>query len=838
MERSGLPSRGPSFNNYGDGPQNITTGTGNQFPGATFYAPVHLHHINHGTVLASLYTSPYRDRKDVNPDRVPGTCDWFVSHDRFLDWRECESSRMLWVSADPGCGKSVLAKYLVDFALPTTESRTVCYFFFKDGFEDQTNVAGALCCILHQLFKQKPKLLSTVLDRFVSGGETFIRSFSELWQTLIDVAKDENAGEIVCLFDAIDECEEQGWSQLAKALCKLYGTAANFNLKFLLTSRPYSTICRDFRPLDIPGLPAIHLSGESDDEMAKISREISVFIKARVQNIGARLRLTEKQQGVLLQQLMCVPNRTYLWAHLTLDLIEKAAGVDKHKILEITSQLPQTVDEAYDRILSKSSDLERAKKMLHITVAAARPLTLQEMNLALALLGGHLSYNELDPRPKGILREDVRDICGLFVTIINSKIYLLHQTAREFLVRNPGINSPQGTPKALKWKYALQPQESHGILANICIQHLLFEEFETHPLGENTALSQYVKGHIFLDYSAKNWATHVRFLPVESQKAMTESILKICDTNSRRFATWFRIYWTNTNIDFPTGFTTLMAASYFGLETAVECLRKKDGSHLDPRDDTHRRSALSWAAGNGFEVVVRLLIEIPDFGGAALKWWLRKNGRVNSADKYGRTPLTYAVWSGSMAVVELLIKAGIKVDSKDEIGGTPLSYAVCNGHKAIVELLLKKGTKVDSVDEISKELLFSAAKKGDEAVVELLVGTGKVDINTQDSIGATALHWVAREGHKEVISLLLKSAANVEVEDRSGGTPLAWAIEGGFETSIQVLLAETPKVNYWYYIVRLRFCMLWRKETKLLLDCYLKKVLYQTPTTTTSRRCR
>jgi len=43
---------------------------------------------------------------------------------------------MLWVSADPGCGKSVFAKYLVDSILTITESRIICYFFFKDDFED------------------------------------------------------------------------------------------------------------------------------------------------------------------------------------------------------------------------------------------------------------------------------------------------------------------------------------------------------------------------------------------------------------------------------------------------------------------------------------------------------------------------------------------------------------------------------------------------------------------------------------------------------------------------------------------------------------------------------
>src|SRR2546429_7888582 len=142
-------------------------------------------------ILKRLDTSPYRDRKDRNPDRIQGTCEWFVAHELFRDWQESKSSRMLWVSADPGCGKSVLAKYLVDSVLATTESRTTCYFFFKDDFEDQKSIVSALCCILHQLFLQKRILLSeTILERFEINGEKFTSSFGDLWDALISAAQD------------------------------------------------------------------------------------------------------------------------------------------------------------------------------------------------------------------------------------------------------------------------------------------------------------------------------------------------------------------------------------------------------------------------------------------------------------------------------------------------------------------------------------------------------------------------------------------------------------------------------------------------------------------------
>ncbi|KAF2177265.1 ankyrin, partial [Zopfia rhizophila CBS 207.26] len=61
---------------------------------------------------------------------------------------------------------------------------------------------------------------------------------------------------------------------------------------------------------------------------------------------------------------------------------------------------------------------------------------------------------------------------------------------------------------------------------------------------------------------------------------------------------------------------------------------------------------------------------------------------LNSKDKHGRTPLYWAARDGHDAAVKLLLeKDGVNPDSKDIYGQTPLSIAARNGHKAIVKLL-------------------------------------------------------------------------------------------------------------------------------------------------------
>jgi len=138
------------------------------------------------------------------------------------------------------------------------------------------------------------------------------------------------------------------------------------------------------------------LSGEGEAEMEKIAREIDIYIRARVQGIQTILKLGPAEEQLLLEGLLCVRNRTYLWVYLTLDVIQHDIDINKAGIRGAISRIPPTVDEAYEKILKRSADPEEARKLLHIIVTAARPLTLEEMALALALRQDHRSHQDLD----------------------------------------------------------------------------------------------------------------------------------------------------------------------------------------------------------------------------------------------------------------------------------------------------------------------------------------------------------------------------------------------------------------------------------------------------------
>lgn len=214
--------------------------------------------------LQAFCTTNYETQKDLNPEREAGTCLWCLDDERFRNWRDKSTSCLLWVTADPGCGKSVLSKALVDERLLdlAPNDTTICYFFFKDISEDQRSPVSALAALLHQLLASETggKVIRHALPAFRENKEKTSQNFELMWKIVQDIALDPDCGKIVFLLDALDECQSSEQQNLITKLKRLeqtqihYGTVKNF--KFLITSRPYWDIEKGFDSLisDIPGI--------------------------------------------------------------------------------------------------------------------------------------------------------------------------------------------------------------------------------------------------------------------------------------------------------------------------------------------------------------------------------------------------------------------------------------------------------------------------------------------------------------------------------------------------------------------------------------------------------
>ncbi|KAF4456852.1 Ankyrin repeats (3 copies) family protein [Fusarium austroafricanum] len=537
------------------------------------------------------------EAKDRNPQRVEGTCQWFICLLLFKQWLKGDSG-LLWVSADPGCGKSVLSKYLIDDVLPSTPERITCYFFFKDDIQEQ-----------------KPDLFSNQLLMRMKG--TFLASFTKLWEMLVSAAKSNKSGELVCILDGLDECMQDSREKLIKTLTNFFlYDHGHTGLKFLTTSRPYHDIELGFHPLERK-VPTIHLCGENEAEVDEIAKEITVVIASRVRQLAKKHRLDDEETTALKEEILKRSNRTYLWVYLIFEDMKTWGGFTKGRIKEQVRTLPTGLNEVYENIFSKSLNKKAARVLLNLILSATRALTLRDMAVAQAMYDTPRSSKCLDIEKEGRFRANVRGICGLFVSIVDDKVYLIHQTAVEFLLQKEKTDPM--SPNMLRgnsslWHGSFSLEYSNRMLASICARYLLREyDFSNKLLDppKPRLTIEYWKQlnaeFPFLEDCLSNWYIHVGRIDSEDSKDLDDFhtlclrgwAIKWLSIWSIKFKYFLprQDYWENP--------PQLVIASGLGLAVLPRDLLQ----HKDTRSDkTTRQAALGLAVELGRNTAVQAFI--------------------------------------------------------------------------------------------------------------------------------------------------------------------------------------------------------------------------------------
>lgn len=580
-----------------------------------------------------------------------------------------------------------------------------------------------MCALLHQIIVQSgPKLQELAAEAYKKSGVRLAESFTALWDLLLQLSREAEASEIVCILDALDKCEKSGQDLLINSLNALYTSPKKTEgrLKILVTSRPYQSIRNRFDG------QIIRMAGEDESDLIK--QEIDLVIKDKVPQVGSRLNLDTKVQNLLQQKLLDAENRTYLWIYLILeDILERGARVNTTRKMErFLTELPTSIYTAYDYMLKRSPKSDKAKKLLHIILAAVRPLNLREMNMALNIQYGDKSREDVDLDPEDKFSTTIRDTCGLFITVsnIDSTIYFIHQTAKEFLTSRENVFQapPQNDRLHDTWQHSIKLEDSNHLLTQICFHYLSFSAFEEKPLRmppdmEHKSFGKRYLGvimidkhkynHELLDYIAEHWHDHFRLARTDPQQR--QFWLLICSTNTWTFKLWFGIYWNQMNpwsLGYDPGLTPLMLASMFGHTTVVEFLANENDLE---KKDSSGRTALWWAVrGNHHRVLGQLL---------------EKGASVNSVDHVCGTPLVAATVWGDRKMMQTLIEHHALVDGASASGSmktSPLFYAILDSKSqqeciSRLDLLISNGANIHSnhdtiLEEAVEQQMFDVAR--------------------------------------------------------------------------------------------------------------------------------
>uniref|UniRef100_A0A8C9QYU0 CASK interacting protein 2 n=1 Tax=Scleropages formosus TaxID=113540 RepID=A0A8C9QYU0_SCLFO len=196
--------------------------------------------------------------------------------------------------------------------------------------------------------------------------------------------------------------------------------------------------------------------------------------------------------------------------------------------------------------------------------------------------------------------------------------------------------------------------------------------------------------------------------------------------------------------------------------------------------DSDGFSALHHAALTGTTDLLSLLLEA--------------QATVDIKDSNGMRPLHYAAWQGKADSVLMLLRAGASVNGASQDGQTPLHLAAQYGHYEVSEMLLQHQSNPCLVNKAKKTPLDLACEFGRLKVAQLLLNSNMVAALLEgerkdgpDPPTNTPLHLAARNGHKDIIRMLLKAGMDINRTTKAGTALHEGALYGKTEV-VRLLL--------------------------------------------------
>ncbi|KAM6527505.1 hypothetical protein FSOLCH5_003571 [Fusarium solani] len=629
-----------------------------------------------------------------------GTCNWLLGHKTYTSWAYCNRG-LLWIKGKPGSGKSTLLKYALGecSSFYGKEVITVSFFFHGRGHELQRTPLGLFRSLLHQLLKRVPDALPDLIDYFKEKRKTEGEP-GEKWQwhlQPLQVFLESSLSRILKTFpvilfiDALDECGQQSAVELIAYLERLLSglppTTSRFGICFS---------CRHF--------PILHLDSGSTIVLDTVNtQDIVTFVQAECST-----RSLDADVGRL---ILSRAQGSFLWAHLVLKKVHllQLQGESTGKLKAEVKRIPQDLNDLYEELIKDVEYPSSTLKLMQWICFSMRPLTTDELRWAMAV-DSECTHKSLDEsqRSDDFITDDKIDrritslSCGLAEIVQSGNAHVvqfIHQSVKEYFVEK-GLS-------ALDKSANPDPVVgiAHHRLSRTCIRYLAMEEIGGLASREPYRLKS---SFPFLHYATTSWVAHTKRSDARSipQEDLLEYFAWPSNALVERWVHLYRILGRYSD-DYPAEGTSLVhVMSRYGVVGPLRAIvRRADSIDFDTKDGDGR-TPLSYAAEDGHEAVVRLL--------------LKRGAHTEAPDEKGRTPLLWAAANGQEAVVRLLLKRGAHTEAPDEKGRTPLSWAAVRGDEAVVRLLLERGAHPEATGEMGWTTLDWATMTGHEAVVRLL----------------------------------------------------------------------------------------------------------------------
>ncbi|RYN99877.1 hypothetical protein AA0121_g13461, partial [Alternaria tenuissima] len=725
------------------------------------------------------------------------TCRWLLKSEQYLNWLDTakvsEHHGFLWIKGKAGTGKSTLMKFALVNARKTMKDHIVLSFFFNARGEDmEKSTIGTYRSLLLQLLERLPALqsvfdsLSLSTSKLTTDHQWNAESLKTLLEQAIRALGDSS---VVCLIDALDECEEEQVRDMIQFFEHIGDLAVSIGIRFQVcfSSRhyPYITI-RNGLELVLEGQ-----EGHSQDITNYIETELKIGKSKGAQQI--RVELQEKASGI------------FMWVVLVVGMLNKES--DRGQVYALRRKLqeiPSDLHELFRDILTRDTHNKHGLVLcIQWVLFAKQPLSPEQLYHAILSSIDLEAVTEWDPEEitQDVIKRFILDSSKGLAEATASKeqrVQFIHESVRDFLLKENGLGKI--------WpEFGSNFQgQSHERLKQCCFNYISIDVATPLKIPDNLpkASSQpaaalrksATQKYPFLEYAIHNVLYHADI-------AESGGISQAGFLNSFPLPRWVKLdnLFEKHEVRRHTKSVSFL---YMLAELNMANLIRVLGSVSRCMDVEAERYGcpLFAAAATSSEMALEVCletIELRQVDSSAVGAVDEPQSQHKSTQRAARRDFVYSrskdfLLSGAELghdrVLAILIKSGrFGIDSKDSRDRTVLWWISRNDCEMSARLLLAADSAlVNSKDKDDKTPLFIAAEQGNQAVMEVLLEMNG-DVDAQSGRHGNALYVASARGHKEIATLLLDKGADVNAQGGRYGNALQAALEGGHKEMATLL---------------------------------------------------
>jgi hypothetical protein len=377
--------------------------------------------------LQHLYaTDPSDDKVRIELNKgglLADSYNWILKNSLFQQWRYDQQNLLLWIKGDPGKGKTMLLCGITNELLKSMPHTANVSFFFCQATDARINTATAvLRGLLYLLVKQQPSLVTHIRERYdVSGKQLFegVNAWVALSRIFTNILEDPRLRSTYLIIDALDECTTD-LSLLLKFVVQK--SSAYPRVKWIVSSRNWPSIEKDLETATLKVRLCLELNEES------VFEGVTKYIESKVDWLAKHNHYNDNTRDAVQRHLSSNANGTFLWVAL---VCENLGKVPKWEAEAKVKEFPPGLDKLYERMINQiwiSGYADLCRRILGIVSAVYRPITLDELT-------------SLVDMPEGVSGDyealsEIIGHCGSFLTLRECTISFVHQSAKDFLLRD------------------------------------------------------------------------------------------------------------------------------------------------------------------------------------------------------------------------------------------------------------------------------------------------------------------------------------------------------------------------------------------------------------------